>query len=283
VLIETFGALVLSATPAMSFEQPPASTVLALVSPRGEARPLRLNLPSIVETVRLESNRRLLLSARPAVPASLDLAGERIAAQVSLSAALGSTIEGGRVRTSRSFTITADGLELVLLADVVLAPNPASLGAGEMLVEKLAIVSVSKATGRVADFELARHAFLAHPKVPMRWTPPGSVAKWKAETREGWLVLGAGLYPEVFVDGQEVTISMAEGENAKRWRLRVENGAWTDGERVIEWTEEPGRWIGRVRGFDTHPLDSMRLGDASSPMSVDFVSSLVPVGERAGL
>lgn len=283
MLSQTLGALLLAASPAMSFEQPPASTVLALVDARGVSQLVRLNLPAVIETVRLESEQRLSIAARMEIPASLELGGERLSATISLGAAQGVRGEQHRVRLSRTLSVRARDLELALLTDVVLAPEPGSLGAGELSVERFAVVAVTSAEGRLKGLELTRHAFFAHPKVPMRWVQPGSVAKWKAESREGWLVLGQGLYPEVFLDGQEVTVLMDVGSEAKRWRLRVEDGIWTDGERFIEWSEEPGRWIGRVRGFDSVDVSSVRLGDAESPLSIDLLSSEVPAGERAGL
>lgn len=283
MLTLTLGALLASALPASSFEQTPASTVLALVDAKGAARPVRLNLPAIIETVRLEADRRLSLSARAEVPATLEIGSERISAAVSLGAAQGRADAENRVRMSRSLTVRSAVANLELVLDLSLAPEPEALGRGELMVERAAIVAVASATGRLARLELSRHAYLAHPKAPMRWIAPGSVAKWRAETSEGWWVLGAGLYPEAFVDGDEVTIVADDGVEARRFRLRVENGAWTDGQRVIEWAEEPGRWVGRARGFTGTAARAIRLGDAESPMSIDLVTSEIPAGERAGL
>lgn len=284
MLTWTLGALVLASTaPVMSFEQPPATTVLQLVSANGRAQPVRLNLPAIIETVRLEAGHRLSLLARAEIPASVEIGTQRYVARVSLGAAQGKSGEGHRVRLSRALTVRSEGLELELLLDMVLAPEPSALGEGELIVEKSAVVAVAHAGGKLVELELARHAYFAHPAVPMRWTAPGSIAKWKAQTREGWLVLGEGLYPEAFVDNALVTVLLDAGGDARSWRLRVEAGKWTDGERVIEWSKEPGRWVGRVRGFDAPGALSLRLGDADSPMSVDLVSSELPAGERAGL
>lgn len=283
MLTWTLGALLLAASPATSFEQAPASTVLALADAKGAARPVRLNLPAIVETLRFEPGRRVSIAARADVPATLELGHERLAATVALGPARGQSDAEGRVRTSRSLSLRAPSITLELLLDLSLVPEPDALGRGELVVERAAIVAVTAAEGRLAALELTRHAYLAHPTVPMRWTAPGSVAKWKAETTEGWWVLGAGLYPEAFVDGDEVTVVADDGVESKRWRLRVENGAWTDGERVIEWSYEPGRWVGRARGFTGSIAGAIRLGDADSPMSIDLVASQLPAGERAGL